>query len=144
MSFLLLVGLVGCQTQRQPNLSAARACASNLRNFATAVEMYHGDHKKFPAALSEVEGNYLKTLPKCTAGGAYVFKVEGEQLTLHCQGDAHGVAGLAKDTPSLIVSFQSKDNGTLERIESKLEPASERMRYDENAPDASVDRLRPE
>ncbi len=144
LSVLLFSGLSGCQRRRQPNLGAARACSSNLSNYALAVEMYAGDTKEFPTSLAELKGDYLMTLPECDAGGVYAMEISpAETVKLYCQGEVHSVAGLAKDTPSLTVTFRKK-NGAVSRVDSKLEPSFERMRYNEDAPDANRDTVRPE
>ena len=46
------------------------ACKSNLKNIATALEMYSTDHEgEFPDSLEELTPNYLRKLPRCQRQG---------------------------------------------------------------------------
>ena len=63
-----------------PNFIRARAqgqvtaCKSNLKNIATALEMYSTDYGgRFPTAIASggaLTPNYLRTLPTCPAAGS--------------------------------------------------------------------------
>lgn len=63
-----------------PNFIRARAqgqltaCKSNLKNIGTAMEMYSTDWAgKYPAAIGQLEPNYLKTMPECPAAGSDTY-----------------------------------------------------------------------
>lgn len=46
------------------------ACKSNLRNIATALEMYATDYSgSFPTSMDTLTPNYLRTVPTCPAAG---------------------------------------------------------------------------
>lgn len=90
-----------------PNFLRARArgqltaCKSNLKNLATALEMYASDHKgRYPEQLQGLEGNqYLKSIPTCPAAGQDTYRTtyskavippfQGEYYSLYCQGNHH-------------------------------------------------------
>lgn len=88
-----LLFLTGCQNQEAPlppdnaaaqaqeaeeaeqaeqALEQLTACQSNLKQIAMAMEMHSTDAAgKYPNSLDELIPTYLKTLPKCPAGGSY-------------------------------------------------------------------------
>lgn len=73
------------------------ACSSNLKNIATALEMYATDHQgRYPAKLSELAPAYLKSIPECPAAGSdsysatYKHSDKPYTFTVACQGDHHG------------------------------------------------------
>ena len=50
---------------------ACTICPSNLKNLATATQMYATDHKgAYPANLSQLVPDYLRELPQCLGGKA--------------------------------------------------------------------------
>lgn len=71
-------------------------CGSNLKNLATACDMYamdNGGHD--PASLRHVVPNYLKTLPTCPTVGAYTYSATHpidvwQGYTITCSGDHRG------------------------------------------------------
>lgn len=70
MAFFILV----------PNFLRAKArgqltaCKSNLKNIATALEMYASDHQGYyPEDLEKLTPVYLKTIPTCPALGAPAY-----------------------------------------------------------------------
>ena len=74
------------------------ACKSNLKNLATALEMYASDNKgAYPGKLSDMlPGQYMKTLPTCPACGEDTYspsyQAKGTRFTLFCRGDNHAKA----------------------------------------------------
>ncbi len=85
-----------------PNFVRARAmgqltaCKSNLRNIATATEMYSVDNgAKYPDALAKVTPNYLKTMPECpvagsdTYTGSFASTTEPDNFEVACGGANH-------------------------------------------------------
>lgn len=69
-------------------------CGNNLKNYATALEMYSTDWAgKFPGDPSKLTPNYLKTLPVCPASGAaysYDVSTKPDGYTVTCPGNSHG------------------------------------------------------
>lgn len=72
------------------------ACSSNLKNIATALEMYACDSQgHYPTRLSQLTPNYLKTVPTCPAAGAdsysatYQRALKPDGFRLHCGGENH-------------------------------------------------------
>lgn len=86
-----------------PRLWAARdrsaydACGVNLRNIATALQLYANDNgQQYPPALSNLVPNYLQSLAKCPeASGAdtyspsYQFSQQPSTFTIYCAGSFH-------------------------------------------------------
>lgn len=91
-----------------PNFMRARArgqltaCKSNLKNIATALEMYASDNQgAYPSQLQRLTGgNYLKVIPTCPAAGKVTYEAsyhkgvvppwQGEFYSFYCQGNNHG------------------------------------------------------
>ncbi|MBT9585126.1 DUF3352 domain-containing protein [bacterium] len=69
------------------------ACQSNLKNMATACEMYAADNAgRYPGELQMLtQGNYLKVIPTCPTQSAYKFEMaaQPDMFTLTCAG-THG------------------------------------------------------
>jgi len=68
------------------------ACESNLKNIATAIEMYATDHEcMYPASLDEVvTGNYMRKLPVCPAcEKPYIYELidDGSGYIITCGGE---------------------------------------------------------
>ena len=83
-----------------PNFMKARsrgqltACKSNLKNLATALEMYASDNKgHYPKALDQLlPKNYLRMIPSCPSRGtgddyAYEVASKPDSFSLVCKGD---------------------------------------------------------
>ncbi|MBQ7529902.1 prepilin-type N-terminal cleavage/methylation domain-containing protein [bacterium] len=102
-----------------PNFIRARAqgqltsCKSNLKNMATALEMYSTDHNgQYPisgswsasnsinrqSASGGILGAYLKQMPTCAGSGTssyeYTSTHNPDTYTLWCKGTNHVAAGL--------------------------------------------------
>lgn len=91
-----------------PNLVRARArgqltsCVQNVKNIATSLEMYSTDWSgKYPAALTQLTPNYLKTIPTCpstatdTYTAGYTSSTLPDEYLVLCQGNNHGGFGPA-------------------------------------------------
>lgn len=83
------------------------ACKSNLKNLATALEMYASDNQGlYPDLLSKVvDGRYLKTLPTCPSAqqmtyGNYHNFDKRSNFVMCCGGDNHARAYKAYSAPS--------------------------------------------
>lgn len=79
------------------------ACKSNLKNIATALEMWAVDHGgKYPDKLESLTPHYLIYLPTCPTGrAAYSFKLLAEPVwyELQCHND-HSPANCATGYPA--------------------------------------------
>ncbi|MGE0487608.1 MAG: hypothetical protein AB7S38_00185 [Vulcanimicrobiota bacterium] len=65
---LLLLALT-CLAQATPE-GDTTACKSNLKNIATALEMYSTDfHGAYPNSLATLTPNYLRSIPTCPSSG---------------------------------------------------------------------------
>jgi type II secretion system protein G len=86
-----------------PNLIRARSrsqltgCTTNLKNIATALEMYNVDHTgRYPQDFTTLAPNYMKTIPACPAAGSdtytpsYTVTVVPDSFGLFCSGSNHG------------------------------------------------------
>ncbi len=75
----------------------ATACGSNLKNIATALEMWSSDNSgDYPEALDTLTPNYLRTVPVCPTQGArpYGYDLVRSQgapsgYTVVCNGQQH-------------------------------------------------------
>lgn len=72
------------------------ACKSNLKNCATALEMYACDSSgRYPTEMQALTPNYLRTLPTCPTAGTYTYTYQRSEqpdnFTLLCQGNHHGM-----------------------------------------------------
>ena len=71
-------------------------CQSNLKNLATALEMYSSDNGGcYPVRLSElVSSRHLEALPVCPEAGFcnYLYEVSDhpDEFTVGCRGRYHG------------------------------------------------------
>jgi competence protein ComGC len=81
--------------------SELTACKSNLKNLATALEMYASDNAgNYPSGLGPLtrKGIYLRKLPTCPAAGmlTYRYQVNNQaklpQFTVVCRGENHARA----------------------------------------------------
>lgn len=97
------------------------ACETNLRNFATALEMYARDNiDRFPPTgqLTRLAPDYLKTIPKCPSTVDNTFYLNGyssvmvpdDKYTITCSGSNHLDAGIDANFPryTLDGSLQEK------------------------------------
>lgn len=73
-----------------------RACKSNLRNIATALEMWSTDHKgRYPRNFKALTPNYLYTLPVCPAArhdtytATYKRGTKADSYSFYCKGHYH-------------------------------------------------------
>jgi prepilin-type N-terminal cleavage/methylation domain-containing protein len=97
-----------------PNFIRARAqgqftaCKSNLKNIATALEMYSTDAQgRYPTTLSKLsdEQRYLRTIPTCASAGsdtytgAYEAKSNPDRYTVYCEGDNHAAVDAGANYP---------------------------------------------
>ncbi len=79
-------------------------CKSNLKNTATALEMYATDNDgRYPGELAALTPNYLKNIPNCPSAqeDTYSFSYlrRGEHFTLYCSGHNHAEANTPANYP---------------------------------------------
>ncbi len=83
------------------------SCKSNLKNVATALEMYSSDNEgRYPTSLGYLTPNYLKSIPECLAAGkkdTYTASYEAgpTNFTIFCKGENHTRVGY----PRLTANF---------------------------------------
>lgn len=72
------------------------ACRANLRNLATALEMYSTEHQgAYPAQLSELAPQFLAEIPHCPSAGqdtytpGYQRSEKPSSFRVACQGEWH-------------------------------------------------------
>lgn len=93
----LLVHLPQKATQR---VNQRAECKRNLKTIGTALEIYASDNDgKCPSNLAELAPSFLRDVPQCPAGGAYVYykgksapqNKEGLEhyYYVECHGNAH-------------------------------------------------------
>ena len=97
-----------------PNFIRARAqgqftaCKSNLKNIATALEMYSTDaQSRYPTSLALLANNekYLKTIPTCASAGTdtysstFTASSNPDRYTIVCSGTNHGAVDAAAGYP---------------------------------------------
>ena len=102
-----LVGRAGAQKR-------LTSCKSNLKNLATACEMYCTDWSgNYPHNLGLLTPNYMKIIPPCPAGGtayAYEWATVPDMFTMVCKGSHHLDAGTPANYPQY-----SAEQGLIER-----------------------------
>lgn len=91
------------------------ACKSNLKNLATALEIYSDDHQgALPAELGQLVPAYLKVIPNCPGVQADTYSLtyfrRGEHFTLGCDGANH----LRANSPAGYPRYTSRE-GLIER-----------------------------
>ncbi len=100
---ILLVAALVLALAMGPNLVKARAqarnpsaCTSNLKNIATALEMYATRHGgRYPTRLAQLTPSILKVIPNCpfksrdTYSQSYQVSENPDAFTLGCQSDGH-------------------------------------------------------
>lgn len=97
-----------------PNFLRARAqgqytqCQSNCKNIGTALEMYSTDNSgHYPTTgMSQLQGNYLKSIPTCASAGTssvyttgYTATVNPDSYSFYCSGTNHSAVGVGAGFP---------------------------------------------
>lgn len=114
LSVMLVLGAV-----LVPNFLRARArgqltaCKSNLKNIATALEMYSEDSNgQYPTGLSKLTPDYLKFLPQCPGGSSanYVLQLGADAplnkskspdyYYIECRGENHRATSITGNYPA--------------------------------------------
>lgn len=97
------------QSPRSYHKTPSQECESNLKNMATAVEMYSTDFSgRFPREISQVTPDYVKTLPTCPAAAAntysYTVSADPDGYTFVCAGANHTADGVAPNFPQYTMA----------------------------------------
>ncbi len=73
--FGLATGSLLVASMRKPTRGSLTSCKSNLKNIATALEMYASDFGgRYPPGLEQLTvGNYLKLVPTCPSAGKMTY-----------------------------------------------------------------------
>jgi prepilin-type N-terminal cleavage/methylation domain-containing protein len=80
-------------------------CQSNLRNMATALEIYNTDTGAYPDQLSKIVPERMRRIPECPAAGidtysaGYEYSADPTAYTIHCSGNHHAITGLGAGEP---------------------------------------------
>ena len=76
--------------------SQLTACKSNLKNMATAIEIYSAEHAaKFPPSLPTLTPNYIRAVPECPAIGTDTYSASFSSTNnpsyflIRCEGPNH-------------------------------------------------------
>ena len=126
------------------SMGANVAAESNLKNIATALEMYSTDNKgHYPKELKELTPEYLKVIPPATGGMQYYYEStenpdhymvgyskDGEELSMnHPRFDSNtGIAGGSsaasarpqRQVPPILVALKLKDKAKVGEIVTSL------------------------
>jgi hypothetical protein len=83
------------------------ACKSNLKNIATACEMYSTDNAgRYPTSLSQLTPNYLKIIPKCPAADKDTYSLHfrsgrnPDHYSIYCWGHNHAAVSTPANRPA--------------------------------------------
>ncbi|MCL5773285.1 MAG: hypothetical protein M1536_02760 [Firmicutes bacterium] len=106
--------------------SAFRHCESNLKNIATALEMYSTDNEgHYPASLKQLVPNYIQKIPACPAAGkdtysiSYKSSVNPDAFTVYCSGNNHKEVNAGENCPMYTseggLSPGSKEDGNIKK-----------------------------
>lgn len=80
-------------------------CPSNLKNIATALQMYSEDFGCYPDRLDRLRGDYLIVIPTCSSAGSdtysasYRVSLDRSQYSVHCMGENHAAKGCPPGYP---------------------------------------------
>ena len=122
LSLLLCFGCHNPFVRRQQG--SITPCKSNVRNLATALEMYASDNGgRYPTTWTKLtSGNYLKLIPTCPAAGTDTYsstyryttasrapngkRIQGKDtFSFHCQGNNHSKNGTRPNHPAYDSEF---------------------------------------
>ena len=109
MTVMFIIAAIAALTiphfRRSVQKAHLAACQSNLRNIASAVELYRNDTEYYPDDLKKLTPDYLKNIPTCPAvdldtyGPGYVVNDDKSAYTVSCKGNNHSSLGLGEDQP---------------------------------------------
>ncbi len=81
-------------------------CQSNMKNIATALEIYSVDNQgEYPDDIYKISPNYMKSMPTCAMAGmdsysvSYGVSVDYDHYTFFCSGHNHQDMGVPPNYP---------------------------------------------
>ena len=84
----------------------ATVCATNVRNMATALQVYSNDYDGlYPDDLNKLSPKYVRILPTCPSAGTVTYAAgysttsDSQSFTLSCKGKNHELVGYGQDEP---------------------------------------------
>ncbi|MCE1247995.1 MAG: ankyrin repeat domain-containing protein [Firmicutes bacterium] len=92
-------------TEQEIHKARYFGCMNNIKNIATALEMYYMDNNKYPDRLDLLVPNYLHFLPTCKESGkntyseSYRVIENGKDYEFCCKSKNHEQAGVPEDYP---------------------------------------------
>ena len=116
---LLAPNFIRARSRQDPHT----ACKSNLKNIATALEMYSTDwNGDYPTSLTPLTPNYLKTIPECPTAATTTYAVAfGKYAPYNTHGyeqyyylECHGENHLARHTTANFPAYNGIQ-GLIER-----------------------------
>lgn len=123
------------------------SCQSNLKNLATANEMYSTDWSgNYPQSLEKLTPNYLVEIPSCPTDGhpAYAFEVsdpdaDGDTYEIICKGD-HSAMGVPANYPRYswlmgLLLEPSEALAAYERTKAEYERQTQPLPPEEDLPE---------
>lgn len=115
LTLILMPNFVLAQGRGKRGYGQLTSCKSNLKNLATALEMYSEDHRgEYPVTLASLTPNYLKVVPNCPRAGrntySQTYTSQAQAFTMWCSGHHHANVG----TPENFPQYTSRD-GLIER-----------------------------
>jgi prepilin-type N-terminal cleavage/methylation domain-containing protein len=82
------------------------ACQTNLKNIATALQVYANDNENlYPNALSSLLTQYISSIPTCpsaianTYSAGFITATSPANFTIYCTGSNHRINNLGSNEP---------------------------------------------
>lgn len=92
----IILTVVGLVLDYEKPTRELKGCKTNLKQLATALEMYSCDHQgRYPKSLAELVPQYVISLPKCPAAGVETYSSglttasQPDIFSLQCTGHFH-------------------------------------------------------
>ena len=111
MRLILLILLLCTPAFACGNLSPSSRCKSNIKNLATALEMWSSDHGgQYPKRLDLLVPTYLQAIPQCPAASQDTYSInyqrqsQPDTFALCCTGPNHPELG-APNYPAYSAEF---------------------------------------
>jgi len=97
----LLIDTIYSRFGGERNSQQLGRCTMNRSNIAMACDFYKLDHRgNLPPGLDSLVPGYLHNIPRCPAGGTYVYEATGDRsFRIYCHTSAHKILGIQGDNP---------------------------------------------
>jgi prepilin-type N-terminal cleavage/methylation domain-containing protein len=110
----ILIALITPNFMRARSMAQFTSCESNLKNLATAAELYSTENQsRYPTAIAKLVPQYIVSLPicpSCMQGYSYSFTTVPDAYTLWCgTAQAHAMAGKPDGFPQYYSSHGGAD-----------------------------------